>query len=48
MPRTCQREGCGKALPPTAATQRKYCSERCQVAEWRRKKRELDAPKGNQ
>ena len=43
MPRICAREGCDKTLPPTSATQRKYCSERCQVAEWRRRKREQDA-----
>jgi hypothetical protein len=43
MPRICQRESCDKSLPPTAAAQRKYCSTRCQVAEWRRKQREQEA-----
>jgi hypothetical protein len=33
--RICAREGCEKPLPPGSAVQRKYCSERCQVRQWR-------------
>ena len=35
--RICQREGCGKPLPSGSATQRKYCTGRCQRAESRRR-----------
>lgn len=40
MTRTCQREGCGTALPRNAATQRKYCTGRCQKAAARARHRE--------
>ena len=33
--RTCAREECGKPLPSGSAAQRKYCTKRCQVAQWR-------------
>lgn len=49
--RICQREGCTKALPAGSATQRKYCTKRCQVAEWRRRKAAEEAgprPKAQQ
>jgi hypothetical protein len=37
MSRICQRQGCSKPLPAGSATQRKYCSGRCQRAESRRR-----------
>lgn len=34
--RICLREGCTNTLPEGSPTQRKFCTKRCQVAEWRR------------
>lgn len=38
--RACQNRGCDKSLPSDAASQRRFCSNRCQVAEWRRRTRQ--------
>lgn len=46
--RICEREGCANTLPSRAATQRKFCSVRCQVAEWRRANKERSAERKNE
>lgn len=38
--RECQSAKCDNPLPEESASQRRFCSNRCQIAEWRRRTRQ--------